>query len=215
MSILDRISSKPILPVIVIDDAERAVPLAEALLAGGLDSIEITFRTDAAADAIRRIRETLPEMCVGAGTVLRLDQVKRALDAGTQFALAPGLNEKIVRECRGAALPFIPGVMTPSEIDCAYELGCRHMKFFPAETAGGPAALKAMNAPFKHLKIRYCPTGVVTLKNMGDYLALDEIFAIGGSWLATREQIAEKRWALITDQVKAALEKAAETRPAK
>lgn len=203
----------PILPVIVIDDAERAVPLAEALLAGGLNAIEITFRTAAAAEAIRRIRDALPEMCVGAGTLLRLDNVKAALDAGTQFGLAPGLNERILRECKGANFPFIPGVMTPSEIDCASDMGCRYLKFFPAETAGGAPALKNMNAPFKHLKLRYCPTGGVSLKNMGDYLSLPEVFAIGGSWLATREQIAQGDWATITRQVREALDRAAQFRP--
>ena len=200
------------MPVIIIDDADRAVPLAEALLAGDLDAIEITFRTGAAAESIRRIREALPEMCVGAGTVLRPEQAKRAADAGAQFALAPGLNQRTVLACAELDLPFIPGVMTPSEIDSAAELGCRYLKFFPAETAGGAAGLKAMNAAFKHLGLRYCPTGGIGLKNMGEYLSMSEVFAIGGSWVATREQIAAGEWSTITSQVKAALAKAAEAR---
>lgn len=205
MTGMEQIVRQPVLPVIVIDDAASAVPLAEALLAGGITSIEITFRTQAAAAAISAIRKDLPEMTVGAGTVLRLEQAKAAIDAGIQFALSPGLNPAIVEYFANAGLPFIPGVMTPSEIDRAAEMGCKYIKFFPAGTAGGPAALKAMNAPFKHLGLRYCPTGGVSVDNMDKYLALPEVFAVGGSWLATRDQISQGKWTEISEQAKAAL----------
>jgi len=205
MNGFEQIARQPILPVIVIDDADSAVPLAEALLTGGISSIEITFRTAAAPEAIRRIRDRLPEMFVGAGTILRVEQAKAALDAGAQFALSPGLNQSVVEYFRYTDTPFIPGVMTPSEIDHACELGCRFLKLFPAETVGGAAALKAMNAPFKHLNLRYCPTGGLTLDNMGTYLSMPEVFAIGGSWLAKREQISGGKWAEISLQAKNAL----------
>jgi len=205
MNGFEQIARQPILPVIVIDDVDCAVPLAEALLAGGISSIEITFRTAAAAESIRRIRQTLPDMFVGAGTILTLDQAKAALDAGAQFALSPSLNTNVVTYFKNAGQPFIPGVMTPSEIDRASQLGCQFLKLFPAETVGGASALKAMNAPFKHLKLRFCPTGGLTLDNMGDYLVMPEVFAIGGSWLAKRDQIAEGKWADISQQAKDAL----------
>ncbi|MBN1404409.1 MAG: bifunctional 4-hydroxy-2-oxoglutarate aldolase/2-dehydro-3-deoxy-phosphogluconate aldolase [Opitutales bacterium] len=212
MNGFERIALQPILPVIVIDDADSALPLAEALLAGGLSSIEITFRTAAAPEAIRRIRDALPEMHVGAGTILRVEQAKAALDAGAQFALSPGLNEKVVRYFAERKVPFIPGIMTPTEIDRATELGCTFLKFFPAENAGGAAALKGMNAPFKHLKLKFCPTGGLTLANMGDYLSMPEVFAIGGSWLAKREQITGGKWGEISQQAKEALQTAAKFR---
>jgi 2-dehydro-3-deoxyphosphogluconate aldolase/(4S)-4-hydroxy-2-oxoglutarate aldolase len=212
MDTIEMLSRQPILPVIVIDDAASAVPLAEALLAGGISSIEITFRTKAAAESIRRIRAEVPGMFVGAGTILRIDNAKAALDAGAQFCLAPGFNAKVVEYFQSLGRFFVPGIMTPSEIDAAAELGCQYLKFFPAETAGGAAALKAMGAPFKHLGLKYCPTGGLTLENMAKYLAMPEVFAIGGSWLATREQIAGGKWAEISRQASEALAAANKTR---
>ena len=198
----------PVVPVIVIEDAADAVPLSEALLAGGLDIIEVTFRTDAAADAIANIAAALPEMKVGAGTVLTLEQAKRAIDSGSQFGLAPGLDPETVEYFNSRNVPFIPGIMTPSEIQQALKLGCKHMKFFPAGNAGGPGMLKALVAPYASAGVKFCPTGGVNLDNMNEYLAIPQVFTVGGSWLASKQQIADKAWSVITEQVKQALAKA-------
>jgi 2-dehydro-3-deoxyphosphogluconate aldolase/(4S)-4-hydroxy-2-oxoglutarate aldolase len=212
MNTIERIARQPVLPVIVIDDAERAVPLAEALVAGGMTSLEVTFRTQEAAESIRRIRRALPELCVGAGTLLTRKNARDALDAGVEFGLAPDLCEDVVMVFAEAHKPFIPGVMTPTEIATATRMGCRYIKFFPAETAGGASALKAMNAPFKHLGLKFCPTGGVSPANMEQYLAMPEVFAVGGSWIATREQIANGEWDAISRQARDALTLAAKIR---
>jgi 2-dehydro-3-deoxyphosphogluconate aldolase/(4S)-4-hydroxy-2-oxoglutarate aldolase len=200
---------QPILPVIVIDDARQAVPLAEAFLAGGLRQLEVTFRTAAAADAIRAIRTALPEMLIGAGTLLTPDQARAAIDAGAQYGLAPGLDEAIVKLFADARVPYMPGVMTPTEIGRAAQLGCRSIKFFPAENAGGAPALKSMLAPFKAYNLEICPTGGISLQNMRTYLAIPEVITVGGSWLATQKMIAESNWALITRTTQEALAAAA------
>ncbi len=200
----------PVIPVIVIDDANDAEPLAEALLAGGLNIIEVTFRTAAAAEAIERITKRFPEMMTGAGTVVTPEQAKRAIDAGSRFGLAPGTDPETIAFFREQGIPFIPGVMTPSDIQAAIKAGCSHLKFFPAGAAGGPKLLSAMAAPYANLGIKFCPTGGVSLENMNTYLAMPEVFAIGGSWLATKAQIAQKDWTAITAQVKEALAQAAQ-----
>lgn len=200
----------PVIPVIVIDHADDAVPLAEALLAGGLKIIEVTFRTAAAAEAIERIASKLPEMLVGAGTVVTPEQAKRAINAGSKFGLAPGTDPDTIAYFKDENIPFIPGIMTPTDIQTAYKAGCQYLKFFPAGAAGGPKLLKAMTAPYGNLGVKFCPTGGVSLDNMLEYLSMKEVFAIGGSWLATKEQIAGKDWAGITQQVKEALDKAAQ-----
>jgi len=200
----------PVIPVIVIEDANDAEPLAEALLEGGLNIIEVTFRTAAAAEAIERISKRFPEMMTGAGTVVTPDQAKRAIDAGSSFGLAPGTDPDTIAYFKEQGVPFVPGIMTPSDIQIAIKAGCHLMKFFPAGAAGGTQLLKAMSAPYGNLGVKFCPTGGVTLDNMNDYLSMKEVFAIGGSWLAGKAQIADKEWAVITRQVKDALAKAAE-----
>jgi 2-dehydro-3-deoxyphosphogluconate aldolase/(4S)-4-hydroxy-2-oxoglutarate aldolase len=210
MKRLDEILKQPVLPVLAIDNPEGAVPLARALMAGGLDTLEVTFRTSAAAESIRRIREEVPGMHVGAGTLVTADQARAALDCGVEFGLAPGLDPKIIALFLDRDVPFMPGVMTPSDIQRGIELGCFCQKFFPAETSGGVAQLKAMAAPFKAFNLQFCPTGGVTLANMNTYLALPEVFIVGGSWLATQQQIAAGQWERITEQVRASLAKAAE-----
>lgn len=201
----EELLKRPIIPVIVIDNADDAEPLAEALLAGGMDVIEITFRTAAAADAIERITRRFPEMLVGAGTVLTPQQAQRALKAGVSFGLAPGLNPKIIEYFHDAGTLFIPGVMTPSEIEQGLALGCTLQKFFPAESAGGVKMLKAMSAPYASQGIKFCPTGGIGPGNMNDYLALSTVACIGGSWLATKDQIVQKEWSVITQQVRQAI----------
>lgn len=200
----------PVIPVIVIDDANDAVPLAEALLKGGLNIIEVTFRTAAAPEAIERIAKAFPDMMVGAGTVVTLEQARRAVDAGSRFALAPGTDPETIEYFQQRKIPFVPGVMTPSDIQSAVKAGCTSLKFFPAGAAGGPTLLKTMSAPYASLGVKFCPTGGVSLDNMNTYLSMPEVFAIGGSWLATKAQIAGKDWSAITKQVEEALEKAAE-----
>lgn len=199
----------PIIPVIVIDDVADAKPLANALLEGGLNIIEVTFRTAAAADAIEAITNAFPEMLVGAGTVVTPEQAKIAVGCGSKFGLAPGTDPDIINYFRKNGVPFIPGIMTPSDIQSAVKAGCRDLKFFPAGAAGGPKLLKAMAAPYANLGIKFCPTGGISPDNMNDYLSIPEVFAIGGSWLATKAQIKAKEWDKITAQVKEALAKAA------
>ncbi len=207
---MEKLKNKPVIPVVVIEDEADACPLAEAFLAGGLDVIEITFRTEAASDAIVSIKKNFPEMLLGAGTVISMDKAKIAVDAGVDFGLAPGLNPEIVKFFQTNNTFFIPGVMTPSDIEGALSLECTSLKFFPAEAAGGVNMLKSMAAPYISAGVAFCPTGGLKLDNMNDYLRLPFVNNIGGSWLATKQQIADKQWSVITGQVKAALSKASE-----
>ncbi len=184
--------------VAVIARADDAVPLTEALLAGGLNCIEVTFRTTAAAEAIQRIRQTLPNAMVGAGTLLTSDNVKRAIDAGAQFGVSPGLSEAVSAVAHENHFPLFPGVVTPGEIMQALELGWNHLKFFPAETFGGVNALKALIGPFGHTGVRFIPTGGITAVTLPSYLAIPQVAAVGGSWMAERKLVAEKNWARIT-----------------
>jgi 2-dehydro-3-deoxyphosphogluconate aldolase/(4S)-4-hydroxy-2-oxoglutarate aldolase len=205
---LDRIAQRRIVPVVVLDDENAAEPLAEALLTGGLDVMEITFRTAAAAGSIRRIAARYPEILLGAGTLLERDQVTRARDAGAVFGLAPGLNPQIVEAAAACGLQFAPGVMTPGEVERALDLGCKLLKFFPAETAGGVGMLKALAGPYGHTGLRFIPTGGVTSTNLGDYLKLPIVAAIGGSWMVDRALIAAGRWDEVTRLTREALETA-------
>ena len=202
---LDELLKRPILPVIVIDDANDAEPLAEALLAGGMDVIEVTCRTAAAPEALARIKKAFPEMMVGAGTVVTPEQASMCIDTGVDFGLAPGLNPDTVGFFHDNNTLFIPGVMTASEIEQGLALGCKMLKFFPAEAAGGVNMLKNLSAPYASLGVKFCPTGGLSLDNMNNYLSLPAVGCIGGSWLATKQQIAGKQWDLITRQVKDAL----------
>jgi len=184
--------------VAVIDKPDDAIPLAEALLAGGLNCIEVTFRTAGAADAIARIRKNVPHMNVGAGTLLSGDQVKQAVDAGAQFGVSPGLSEAVSRAAHENNFPLFPGGITPTEIMRALELGWKNLKFFPAETFGGVNALKALSGPFGHTGVKFIPTGGITPATLPNYLALPQVAAIGGSWMADRKLVAEKAWGKIT-----------------
>ncbi|WAP69745.1 bifunctional 4-hydroxy-2-oxoglutarate aldolase/2-dehydro-3-deoxy-phosphogluconate aldolase [Jiella pelagia] len=210
--VFDVISTIGVVPVIAIDSVEHAVPLADALLAGGLGVAEITFRTEAAADVMARLRDQRPELLLGAGTVLSPDQVKRAMDAGAAFALAPGFDPAVVAAAEAAGLPFAPGIMTPSDISLATARGCRLMKFFPATPAGGPSMLKNINAPFAHLRAKYIPTGGVTLDTMSEWLSLPEIAAVGGTWIAKPEDMRAGDWQAIEAKARAAVARAKELR---
>jgi len=184
--------------VAVIDKPDDAVPLAEALLAGGLNCIEVTFRTAGAADAIARIRKALPDAIVGAGTLLSPDQVKQAVAAGAQFGVSPGLSETVSKAAHANNFPLFPGVITPTEIMHALELGWKHLKFFPAETFGGVNALKALIGPFGHTGVKFIPTGGIAAATLPSYMAIPQVAAVGGSWMAERKLVAEKSWDKIT-----------------
>ena len=184
--------------VAVIDRVDDAVPLTEALLAGGLNCIEVTFRTIGAAESIARIRKSLPHAIVGAGTLLTADNVKRAVDAGAQFGVSPGLSEAVSKAAHENKLPLFPGVITPTEIMAALDLGWKHLKFFPSETFGGVNALKALAGPFGHTGVKFIPTGGITAATLPNYLAVPQVAAVGGSWMAEKKLIAEKNWPQIT-----------------
>jgi len=206
---IDRILAKRIVPVVVLDSVESAEPLAEALLAGGLDIMEITFRTAAAEASIERIAARYPEILLGAGTLLEKEQVTRARNAGAVFGLAPGFNPEIVAAARAAGLEFSPGVMTPSEVEGALALGCKLLKFFPAEAAGGVNMLKSLAGPYAHTGVRFIPTGGVSSANLSVYLKLPVVAAIGGSWMVDKALVNEGNWAEITRITREALAAAA------
>ena len=189
MDMQELIRKTGIVPVVVLDDANDAVPLAEALIRGGLPCAEVTFRTAAAEESIRRITEKYPDMLVGAGTVLTTEQVDRAVAAGAKFIVAPGLNPVTVKYCLEKGVPVFPGVLTPSEIEQALSLGLKVVKFFPAEPSGGLKMIQAIAAAY--VGLLFMPTGGINAKNVGDYLADEKhILACGGSWMVKKDLIA-------------------------
>lgn len=185
-----------VLPVIVITDVAQAVPLAEALLAGGIDAMEITLRHVAGLPAIEAVARSVPAMRVGAGTVTRAHEVAQVRDAGASFALSPGFTDELLDAAQTASLPFVPGVMTPGEVMRARERGIGLMKLFPAEQAGGIGMLKALAGPLGD--VRFCPTGGVSPANLADFLKQPNVAMVGGSWLTPREALQARDWALIT-----------------
>lgn len=202
----DRIRQHRIIPVAIIDDAAYAVSLAKALSAGGLPLIEVTLRTAAALEGIRAIRAECPDILVGAGTVLTSPQAHDALAAGAMFGVSPGLNGDVVRAARDAGLFFMPGVMTPSDVEAALALDCRLLKFFPAVPAGGLAMLRSLCGPYAHTGVQFVPLGGVNAENMRHYLALPGVAAVGGSWLCDRALVNEQRWSEITTLCQAAVQ---------
>jgi len=186
----------PVIPVIVLKDAADAVPLARALLAGGVRALEVTLRTPAGLEAIRRIAAEVPDALVGAGTVTRPDELRAVKLAGARFAFSPGWAAELSQAADAEGVEFIPGVMTPSEAMAAANHGHRTLKLFPASVAGGVPMLKAMAGPFADL--RFCPTGGVEATNAAQYLALPNVFAVGGSWLTPADAIAARDWPRIT-----------------
>jgi len=202
--VFDAAARGGVVPVIAIEDVSAALPLADAILAGGLAVIEIAFRTTAAEDVIATLRQARPNLLVGAGTVLSADQIARAHRAGAAFAVAPGLNPETVRIANEVGLPFAPGVATPSDVEAGLALGCRYLKLFPAGVVGGPAMLKALAGPYGHTGVRFIPTGGVTQDNLAEYLALDNVAACGGTWIARAEDIRAERWDVIRERCAAA-----------
>ena len=204
--LIEKIRKAPVMAVLVIDSAEDAAPLAKALLAGGVSAIELTLRTPAALGALEKIRSEVPDILAGIGTILNTEQVRSVKERGAAFGVSPGLNSSVVKAAKEQNLPFAPGIMTPSEIEAAYALGCTVMKLFPSEPAGGLSYLKSINAPYAHLGIKYIPLGGVSLENLASYLESPEILAVGGSWLAPRKLIQEKAWKEISKNCEKATE---------
>lgn len=192
-----RLMNLGIVPVIKIDDADKAVPLAKALLAGGVDMAEITFRTAAAEAAIKNISAEVPEILVGAGTVVSAAQAGTAASAGAKFLVSPGLSEDVVNASRSLGLPILPGILTPSELMKGLDLGLSAFKFFPSETFGGLKTLKALAAPFG--SVRFVPTGGIDLNNIADYWAFEKVAAVGGSFIATDALIKAGNWLEVTN----------------
>jgi 2-dehydro-3-deoxyphosphogluconate aldolase/(4S)-4-hydroxy-2-oxoglutarate aldolase len=200
--IIDILSKYRVIPVIVIENADSALGLADALLQGDLPIAEVTFRTAAAADAISILRDKRPELILGAGTVLTVDNLKRAKDCGAKFAVAPGMNPEVVSTAKEINLPFYPGIATPTDIEAAMSLGCEILKFFPAEACGGTKVLKAVSAPYNHTGVKFIPTGGINTDNLADYLKLPSVIACGGSWIAKKDDISNKNWSEITQKCK-------------
>lgn len=205
MDFMEKLSLAGLVPVIKIDDAEDAVPLCKALSDGGLPVAEITFRTAAAEESIRRVHEALPHVILCAGTVLTTDQVDRAVAAGASAIVSPGLNPVVVKYCIDKGIPVCPGTANPSDVEVALSLGLTAVKFFPAEQAGGLKMIKAMCGPYTTMK--FMPTGGINENNMLDYLAFDKILCCGGSWMVPADAVKAKDWAKITEMTRSAVNK--------
>jgi len=207
---IDKIfSDGPIIPVVVIKELQQALPLAKAILAGGVRVIEVTLRTDDALSAIQLIREELPDMTVGAGTVKTVQQLKQCLKVKAQFAFSPGATQSLLEEGASSDIPFIPGVCSASELMEGLDEGFRYFKFFPAEVCGGVEALKALYGPFP--EACFCPTGGIHKNNFLDYLALDNVACVGGSWVLPTELIEQENWNMISDLANRSVTLARET----
>ncbi|MBQ1255724.1 MAG: bifunctional 4-hydroxy-2-oxoglutarate aldolase/2-dehydro-3-deoxy-phosphogluconate aldolase [Clostridia bacterium] len=203
MNIMDKLSLAGLVPVIKVEDANDAVPLCKALKDGGLPVAEITFRTAAAEEAIKNVHEALPDVMLGAGTVLTIDQVKRAVAAGAAYIVSPGLNPTVVGYCVENNIPILPGCSSPSDIETALSFGLDTVKFFPAEAAGGIAFIKAISAPYGNMK--FVPTGGISEKNLMDYLSFSKVRAAGGSWMVPADAVKNKDWAKITELTRQAV----------
>lgn len=202
MQVLDVLNMGPVLPVVTLDDVRHAVPLARALLAGGIRTVEVTLRTPGALDSVRAIRQDVPELCVGVGTVTTPAQVDAAVQAGAQFGVSPGLTAALAGAVRDADLPFLPGTMTPSDVMHAHAAGFRALKLFPATAAGGVGMLRALGPVFAD--VLFCPTGGISAAGAPEYLALPNVRCVGGSWVAPAGLLAAGDWAGIEALARAA-----------
>lgn len=190
------LGNNPVIPVLVVEDPAHAVPMARALVAGGLTALEVTLRTKSAIEVVERIANEVPEAIIGVGTVTRPEQFELVKKAGAQFVVSPGLTPTLAQAAKDSDMPFLPGAVTASEIIMAMELGITDLKFFPAGTSGGPSALKGFSTVFS--EIRFCPTGGVKPDNMKDYLSLPNVATVGGTWLVTADLLAKGDWDSIT-----------------
>ena len=199
----DVFSQGPVVPVLVIERVEDAVPIAKALLAGGINVLEVTLRTEAALEVIAKIAKEVPEAYIGAGTVTNRDQLKAVTDAGAKFAISPGLTADLLQAGLEGSIPLIPGISNISDLMKANDAGYDHLKFFPAEAAGGVKALKSIGGPFPN--IAFCPTGGIGPDNYKEYLALPNVRCVGGSWVAPTDAIENKQWHILTELAKKAV----------
>ena len=204
-SVFAALQKSAIVAVLIIDKVEDAVPVAEALLAGGVDAMELTLRTPAAIGALKEIKRQVPGMLAGIGTILTTDQVKEVVDCGASFGVAPGMNPRIVEAALNAGLPFAPGICTPSDIERALEFDRKFLKFFPCEPSGGLKYLDAIAAPYAHLGLKYVPLGGVNEDNCATYLSHPHVGGLGGSWLAPKNVIASKDWKTIEESARRAI----------
>jgi 2-dehydro-3-deoxyphosphogluconate aldolase/(4S)-4-hydroxy-2-oxoglutarate aldolase len=190
----DRMWKAGVVPVIAIESPDSALPMADALIEGGLAVAEITFRTDAALEVISALKKNRPDILLGAGTILTVENLKKAAACGAAFGVSPGLNPEILKKAIEMDFPFFPGVVTPSEIEQGLSLGVNVLKFFPSEASGGTAMIKAVSAPSAHLGVKFIPTGGVNIKNLEEYLALPQVLSVGGTWIAKKDAIAAGSW---------------------
>ena len=197
--VFGKLRKSAVIAVLILDRVEDAVPLAEALLEGGVDAMELTLRTPAALGALQQITDKVPSMLAGIGTILTTDQVKEVVDAGAAFGVAPGMNPRVVEAALAAGLPFAPGICTPSDIERAVEFDRKFLKFFPAEPSGGLKYLEAIAAPYAHLDLKYIPLGGVNPANCQSWLSHSLVGGIGGSWLAPKPLIAAGNWKAVRD----------------
>lgn len=193
----------PVVPVLVINDVEKAVPLAKALMEGGIKVLEVTLRTPAAIDVIKRIAQEVPDSLIGAGTVTNAQQLKAVVEAGAKFAISPGMTADLLKAGMDSEIPLIPGISSTSDLMKGKDAGYTHMKFFPAEASGGVKAIKSISGPFPD--VTFCPTGGIVPNNYNDYLALNNVKCVGGSWLAPDDAIESGDWARITQLAKEAV----------
>ena len=196
--LLIQLSNSRVVAGFSIENVEDAIPIAKALLAGGIDAIELTLRTDCGLVAVERIAEAVPEIILGVGTILTPLQADQIKEAGAHFGVSPGMNPNVIKKAEEINLPFAPGIATPSELEAAIALGCRFVKFFPAEASGGINYLKSISAPYKHLGVQYFPLGGLNTENMNHYLDLENVIAIGGSWIVNSSFIEAKDWSGLT-----------------
>ncbi|NOI27293.1 bifunctional 4-hydroxy-2-oxoglutarate aldolase/2-dehydro-3-deoxy-phosphogluconate aldolase [Vibrio coralliilyticus] len=203
IEMINKLKQFKVIPVIQINSVEQAIPLAKVLVENGLPVAEVTFRTEAAAEAIKSMREAYPEMCIGAGTVLNAEQIEQAQQAGAEFVVAPGLNPNTVRRCQEVGMPIVPGVNSPSQVEQALELGLNFLKFFPAEASGGVAMVKSLLAPY--VDVSLMPTGGIGKGNVNDYLAIDRVVCCGGTWMVAPKLIENEQWEEIGQLVREAV----------
>lgn len=201
--LIRRLERSQVVAVFSVDRADQATPIVRSLLAGGIDAIELTLRTPVAMEAVKRVCLEVPEMLLGVGTILTVEAVAEVKAAGAAFGFSPGLNPRVVRAAHEIGLPFAPGICTPSELEAAIELGCRLVKFFPAEASGGLTYLRSMAAPYKHLGIQYLPLGGLSTDNLLDYLNEANIPAVGGSWIVKKDLVDNENWSGLTDRAAA------------